>query len=284
MKNERADHTLSPTAVVHEAVIRLLRDTDFEASDRGYLLASASRAMREVLVDHARRRAADRRGAGWRRVSLDSVLDYFEEQNLDVLAVHEALDRLARMNHRQSQIMTLRYFGGLTVPEIASALGRFGGHRGEGLAVGTSLASRPTPSGGAEWDRNGGFRLTICFDAALRLNPSDREAWLRRACGGDDELRIEVSRLLDQDEGAERDGFLALHGAPARPLDETASWPPRKAEPSERLATSRSITPESGSTETPGHRNRERRSPWARGHTRYPRPNRWCVRGCVSYR
>ncbi len=123
MKRERSDHTLSPTAVVHEAVIRLMRDPDFASTDHSYLLASASRAMREVLIDHARRRAAGRRGGRWRRVSLDSVVEYFEAQNLDIIAVHEALDRLALMNARQSQVMTLRYFGGLTVQEIAAALG-----------------------------------------------------------------------------------------------------------------------------------------------------------------
>ncbi len=123
MRRERSDHTLSPTAVVHEAVIRLLRNPEFAAADPSFLLASASRAMREVLIDHARRRAASRRGAGLRRVSLDSVVDYFEARNLDIVAVHEALDRLAVMNDRQSQVMTLKYFGGMTVPEIASALG-----------------------------------------------------------------------------------------------------------------------------------------------------------------
>ncbi len=123
MRKERSDHTLSPTAVVHEAVIRLLRNPDFEAADHNFLLAAASRAMREVLIDHARRRHAGRRGAGWRRVSLDLVVDYFEARDLDIVAVHEALDRLALLNDRQSQVMTLRYFGGLTVPEVASALG-----------------------------------------------------------------------------------------------------------------------------------------------------------------
>ena len=72
MRRERPDHTLSPTAVVHEAVIRLLGDAVFDkAADRSFLFASAARAMREVLIDHARRRAADRRGGGWRRVPLD---------------------------------------------------------------------------------------------------------------------------------------------------------------------------------------------------------------------
>jgi RNA polymerase sigma-70 factor (ECF subfamily) len=124
MSRERAGHTLSPTAVVHEAVIRLLGDAVFDrAEDRSFLFASAARAMREVLIDHARRRSADRRGGGWQRVPLDAVVDYFEEQGLDVVAVHEALDRLTLLNERQGQVMTLRYFGGLTVPEVASALG-----------------------------------------------------------------------------------------------------------------------------------------------------------------
>jgi RNA polymerase sigma factor (TIGR02999 family) len=125
MQRERTDHTLSPTAVVHEAVIRLLGEQVFDrAEDRGFLFASAARAMREVLIDHARRRAAGRRGGGdRRRVPLDSVVDYFEEQGLDIVAVHEALDRLAERNGRQAQVMTLRYFGGMSVPEVAAALG-----------------------------------------------------------------------------------------------------------------------------------------------------------------
>jgi RNA polymerase sigma factor (TIGR02999 family) len=124
MRSERADHTLPPTAVVHEAVIRLLGDAVFDtARDRSYLFAAAARAMREVLIEHARRRSADRRGGGKRRVPLDHVVDYFEDQGVDVVAVHEALDRLAELNERQGQVMTLRYFGGLTVPEVAAALG-----------------------------------------------------------------------------------------------------------------------------------------------------------------
>lgn len=123
MRRERADHTLSPTAVVHEAVIRLLGDAVFDkAPDRSYVLASAARAMRSVLIDHARRRAAGRRGGGLRRVALDSVVDYFERQGLDVVAVHEALDRLAELSERQAHVMTLRYFGGMTVTEVAEAL------------------------------------------------------------------------------------------------------------------------------------------------------------------
>jgi RNA polymerase sigma factor (TIGR02999 family) len=124
MRRERPDHTLAPTAVVHEAVIRLLGDEVFErAEDRSFLFASAARAMREVLIDHARKRGAGRRGGGWRRMPLDAIVDDIEAQGMDVAAIHEALERLEALNSRQSQVVTLRYFGGMTVPEVASALG-----------------------------------------------------------------------------------------------------------------------------------------------------------------
>jgi RNA polymerase sigma factor (TIGR02999 family) len=123
-RRERAGHCLSPTAVAHEAVIRLLGDaTPAKAEGRRYLFASSARAMRRVLVEHARRRAAGRRGGGGRRVPIEQVVDDLHEQALDVVDVHEALDRLAGWNERQARVMTLRYFGRLTIPEIAVALG-----------------------------------------------------------------------------------------------------------------------------------------------------------------
>jgi RNA polymerase sigma-70 factor (ECF subfamily) len=105
-------------------VIRMVGEGVLDrAADRSFLFAAAARSMREILIDHARRRRADRRGGDRQRVPLDLVVDYFESQELDVVAVHEALDRLAKLNERQSQVITLRYFGGLTVPEVARALG-----------------------------------------------------------------------------------------------------------------------------------------------------------------
>jgi RNA polymerase sigma-70 factor (ECF subfamily) len=118
------NHTLAPTAVVHEAVIRLLDDQDVERStDQNFLFAAAAGAMRQVLVDHARRRTTDRHSGAWYRLPLDRVVDYFERQGLEVGAFHESLERLAELNERQSQVVTLRYFGGMTVPEVATALG-----------------------------------------------------------------------------------------------------------------------------------------------------------------
>ena len=118
MGRDRTNHTLSPTAVVHEAVIGLLGDQELEKStDQNFLFAAAAGAMRQVLVDHARRRNTDwRSGAGY-RLPLDRVVDYFEKRGLDVATVDESLERLAELNERQSQVVTLRYFGGMPVPE-----------------------------------------------------------------------------------------------------------------------------------------------------------------------
>ena len=124
MQRERASHTLSPTAVVHETVMRLLGEEVFDrAPDRNFLVSATARAMREILVDHARHRAAARRGSEWKRVPLDSLVDYFEAQDIDVSEVHEAVGRLTALDERQGKAITLRYFGGLTVPEVAVALG-----------------------------------------------------------------------------------------------------------------------------------------------------------------
>jgi RNA polymerase sigma factor (TIGR02999 family) len=123
MRGERADHTLEPTALVHEAYLRLASQGALtKADNRRYFFASAARAMRQILVEHARSRDAAQRGGGRQRVPLDAVLDYFEEQNLNVPELHEALNRLEGRNKRQSQVVTLHFFGGLTWQEVADQL------------------------------------------------------------------------------------------------------------------------------------------------------------------
>src|SRR5207244_2063621 len=105
LRQEHPGHSLEPTALVHEAVVRLLHpDALANAQTRGQFFGVAARAMRRVLVDHARRRAADKRGGGRGRLPLDEVLDHFAEQRLDLLALHDALDVLAGLHERQSQI------------------------------------------------------------------------------------------------------------------------------------------------------------------------------------
>jgi RNA polymerase sigma factor (TIGR02999 family) len=124
MRRERRDHTLQASALVHEALVRLLSGEALAAiADRRHLYLAAAQAMRQVLVDHARRRNAGKREGKRTRVPLDHVLASFETQGLDVIDLHQALDRLAQAHPRQAQVVTLRFFGGLSVPEVVEALG-----------------------------------------------------------------------------------------------------------------------------------------------------------------
>ena len=124
MRHERPGHTLQTTALVHETLLRLLDgDALADLPNRRYLFAAAAQAMRQVLVEHARRRHARKRDGNRIRVPLDQVLAGFDEQGLDVIDLHQALDRLARSHPRQAQVVTLRFFGGLSVPEVAELLG-----------------------------------------------------------------------------------------------------------------------------------------------------------------
>jgi RNA polymerase sigma-70 factor, ECF subfamily len=123
MRRERPDHTLQASALVHEALLRLLSGHALlDAPDRRYLFAAAAQAMRQVLVDHARGRRASKRPGKRNRVPLDGTLAVFDEQGLDVIALHEALQRLALGHPRPAQVVELRFFGGLTMPEVAETL------------------------------------------------------------------------------------------------------------------------------------------------------------------
>jgi RNA polymerase sigma factor (TIGR02999 family) len=123
MRRERPGHTLQPSALVHEALLRLLEgDALADIPDRRYLFAAAARAMRQVLVEHARRRGAAKRGAGRAPRPLDEVPAGSEAARLDMLALDEALDRLAAAHERPALVIALRFFCGLTVPEVAEVL------------------------------------------------------------------------------------------------------------------------------------------------------------------
>jgi RNA polymerase sigma-70 factor (ECF subfamily) len=121
MRDERAGHTLEPTALVHEAYARLA-DADLSLEDRRHFFAVASRAMRRILVDHARARGARKRGADPSRVTLDESIPA-PGKSLDVLELDEALGRLAALDDRKARAVELHYFGGLSYEEIAGILG-----------------------------------------------------------------------------------------------------------------------------------------------------------------
>lgn len=121
LRRERGGHTLQPTELVNEAFLRLL-GTDVEAVDRTHFFALAARAMRRILVDHARRLQAGKRFAPEDRVTLGTRGTPAAGSEVDVLDLHRALERFARIAPRPAQLVELRYFGGLTNPEAAEVL------------------------------------------------------------------------------------------------------------------------------------------------------------------
>jgi RNA polymerase sigma factor (TIGR02999 family) len=120
MKSERGSHTLQPTALVHEAYLRLAKEPIW--SSRTKVLGLAAAAMRHILVDHARARAANKRGAGALQVTLDEALVGKQNISADILIVDEALTRLAELDPQQAKVVELHFFSGLTFEEIAADL------------------------------------------------------------------------------------------------------------------------------------------------------------------
>lgn len=120
--HERRGHTLEPTAVVNEACLRLgsSRLPDVPREQR---LALAGRVLRQVLIDHARARDADKRGGGALRLELDADLGFTEDSFVDFEPLHDAMDRLRALSERQAEVVTLRIFSGMTMGQIAEAIG-----------------------------------------------------------------------------------------------------------------------------------------------------------------
>jgi RNA polymerase sigma factor (TIGR02999 family) len=124
MKRQPRDHSLQPTALAHEAYLRLMGGRIPEWKDREHFFRSAARAMRSILVDFARRRASIKRGGCWQRVELEHDLCASDEADPEeVIAVHEALERLERIDPERSRVVELRFFCGLSVEETAHVLG-----------------------------------------------------------------------------------------------------------------------------------------------------------------
>ena len=119
---ERPNHTLQPTALVHEAYVQLAAQQRVHWQNRAHFFGIASQAMRRILVDYARSRHAEKRGGLARKVSLDDV-DISDERAIELIALDEALSGLAVIDPRQSQIVELRFFGGLTIEQTAEAIG-----------------------------------------------------------------------------------------------------------------------------------------------------------------
>lgn len=122
LRRERAGHSLRPTAVVHEAYLRLMGEPR-AFGDRTHFFAVASTVMRHVLVDHARSRGAAKRAGGWRRVTLNETMAVGESPDVDLIALDDALRELAILDPEQARLVEMRYFGGLSIDETAEILG-----------------------------------------------------------------------------------------------------------------------------------------------------------------
>ncbi|HEX6730427.1 MAG TPA: sigma-70 family RNA polymerase sigma factor, partial [Pyrinomonadaceae bacterium] len=123
VRRERPGHTLQATALVNEAYLRLIGQKHGRWEGRKHFYGIAARLMRQVLVEHARKHKAEKRGGGRVAVTLDHYDEVANTPDVDILAVHEALERLARFDEQQARIVELRFFGGLSIEEAAETLG-----------------------------------------------------------------------------------------------------------------------------------------------------------------
>jgi RNA polymerase sigma factor (TIGR02999 family) len=123
LRRERPNHTLQSAALVNEAYLRLIRQEQPQWQNRAHFFGVAAQLMRHILVDHARNRAAAKRGAGAPRLSLDPEFNLPHERDMDLVALDDALNQLAALDSQQSRVVELRFFGGLSIEETSVVLG-----------------------------------------------------------------------------------------------------------------------------------------------------------------
>lgn len=122
LREERSDHTLQATALVHEAYLRLIKGQEIPWQNRAHFFSIAAQVMRNILVDHARQHKAGKRGGGAHKLSLDEAVSFSTERNLDLIALDDALKVLEAYNEQHCRIVELKFFGGLEIAEIAAVL------------------------------------------------------------------------------------------------------------------------------------------------------------------
>ena len=123
LRTERKNHTLQPTALVHEAFMRLVDQSRVNWQGRTHFFAVGAQAMRRILIDHARTRGRGKRGGDWQRVVLSGLKAEESLDEVDSITLHDALETLASLDEQQARIVELRFFGGLTVEEVAKVMG-----------------------------------------------------------------------------------------------------------------------------------------------------------------
>ncbi|HMS43580.1 MAG TPA: sigma-70 family RNA polymerase sigma factor [Pyrinomonadaceae bacterium] len=123
LRNERSNHTLQPTALVHEAYLRLVGQKEIEWQNRAHFFGVSARLMREILIEYARMKNRQKRGGEFKtQIALDDAVSFVSEKELDVVAVDEALQKLEELDEQQARIVEMKFFGGMTIEEIAEVL------------------------------------------------------------------------------------------------------------------------------------------------------------------
>lgn len=122
LRKERDNHTLQATEIVHEAYLKLVGFENINWQNRAQFFAIAATLMRRILVDYARERKAEKRGGAWQKVTLNEAANSLKRNDVDVIALNDALEDLAKLDELQSKLVELRFFGGLTIEETAEAL------------------------------------------------------------------------------------------------------------------------------------------------------------------
>src|SRR5580658_6005132 len=123
LRHERPNHTLQPTALVHEAYLRLIDQTRVDWQGRTHFFAVGAQAIRRILVDHARQRKRQKRGGGAGRVTLDDAVALAPQRDEEILALDEAMGKLGKLDPRQAEVVEMRFFAGMSVDEVAGVLG-----------------------------------------------------------------------------------------------------------------------------------------------------------------
>ncbi len=122
LRRERSNHTLQPTALVHEAYLRLINQREVDWRDRAHFFGLASQMMRRILVNHALANKAEKRGGSEVKLSLDEVINFSSQPGVELAHLDDALNRLEKLDPQQSRIVEMRFFGGLTVEEVAEVM------------------------------------------------------------------------------------------------------------------------------------------------------------------
>ena len=223
MGRERAGHSLQPTALIHEAYLRLVGSAPVDWRDRGHFYALSARLMRQILVDHARSRGRRKRGGGAMPIAFDETV-IGPRETPDLVRLDDALHALAETDARKSRVIELRFFGGFSVDEVG---GRPRGLAADGaarLAAGEGVAATGNETGRSCPTLSAGPSSSGSITRPLTRPVADRPAFLESACAGDATLRHEVESLLANDEASLLEKSALDVAARAMAQQDTPSW------------------------------------------------------------